>query len=263
MKNTKTPLIFSIVFATLAISGSLIFLGLQMGKSNAPTPSSEVGVSQEAIEKGIESYIAKQNEAQVEAQKNQEQAAAEKAKNVPPVNEKDHVRGDKDATITLIEYSDFECPFCKKFHPTAQEFLDKNSDKVNWVYRHFPLNFHDPLATNEAEASECAAELGGNDTFWAYADKIYETTTSNGRGMKEEDLVTLAVEIGLDREGFIVCQESDRHLNRIQQDIKEGSAAGVTGTPGNILLNNKTGEVKFIPGAYPLSALEQAMNELL
>ncbi len=261
MKKSNTPLILSIIFATFAITGSVIFLGLQMGKT-PQAPSVEIG-SQDAIEKGIESYIAKQEKAQRDAQKNQKKDAAEKAKNVAPVNEKDHIRGKKDATITLIEYSDFECPFCKKFHPTAQEFLTKNSEKVNWVYRHFPLGFHDPLATNEAEASECAAELGGNDSFWAYTDKVYEKTRSNGRGLKESDLVDIATEIGLDKNAFITCQESDTYLSHIQQDIQDGRRAGITGTPGNILRNNKTGEVRFIPGAFPLSELERAMNELL
>ena len=261
MKNSQNlPIVLSIIFATVAVSGSLVFLGLQLTKTAAPV---NIGLDQTAIEKGIEAYIAKQNTDQQNAQQAQEQVAEVQAKNVVPIKPEDHVRGNKDALITLFEYSDFECPFCKRFHPTSKEFLEKNSDTINWVYRHFPLGFHDPLATAEAEASECAGELGGNDKFWEYTDKVYETTNSNGKGMKEEQLVTIAENLGLDKQKFVSCIESDKYLEHIQQDIAEGTAAGVTGTPGNILRNNETGEVRFIPGAYPISALEQAMNELL
>lgn len=263
-RSSNLPLILSIIFAGLAVSGSLVFLGMQIAKVKAPDILSEPALmDEEAIAKGIETYIAKQNQAQQDAQKAQAQARDKKAAMVPPIKEIDYVRGERDAVISLIEYSDFECPYCKKFHPTAQEFLDNNSGTVNWIYRHFPLGFHDPLATAQAEGSECAGELGGSDAFWKYTDEIYVRTKSNGRGMAESELTTIAKDIGLDEDAFVTCIESDKYLSKIQKDIAEGSAAGVTGTPGNILRNNKTGEVRFISGARPLSALEEAMEDLL
>lgn len=262
--NFNAPLIGAIAFAAISVSGALIFLGSQLQNTKDPNILQAAPViNQAAIEKGIEAYIQKQQKTANETQKQKEQAAVQKAKNVRPIDSTDHVRGDRNATISLIEYSDFECPFCKKFHPTAQEFFEKNKGNVNWVYRHFPLGFHDPLSTKESEASECVSEQGGNEKFWAYADKIYERTTSNGRGLKDEDLLTIATDIGVDAQKLDECIKSEKYKKRVQKDIAEGSAAGVTGTPGNILRNNNTGEIRFIPGAYPLSALEQAMNDLL
>jgi len=77
---------------------------------------------------------------------NQQRSSAAKVKNVRPVSKNDHIYGNPGAAITLVEYSDYECPFCKRFHPTAKKLVDQSDGKVNWVYRHFPLAFHHPGA---------------------------------------------------------------------------------------------------------------------
>src|SRR3989338_3572308 len=98
--------------------------------------------------------------------------AAPDATNVPPIDPKeDHIRGNPDAKVSVIEYSDFECPFCKRHHPTMTQIMDAYGDDVNWVYRHYPLSFH-PNAEPSALASECVAEIGGNDAFWGFVDKL-------------------------------------------------------------------------------------------
>lgn len=94
------------------------------------------------------------------------------AENIQPVNESDHVRGKKDARISLIEYSDFECPFCARIHPRIQRVLDEYPNDVNWVYRHFPLSIH-RNAGPAAIASECVAQLKGNDAFWEFGDELF------------------------------------------------------------------------------------------
>lgn len=99
--------------------------------------------------------------------------------NVRKVDDSDHLRGDPKASVKVVEFSDLECPFCKRFHLTMQQLMEGYSGKVAWVYRHFPLDSLHPKARKEAEASECAAELGGNDGFWAYIDKLFEITPSN------------------------------------------------------------------------------------
>lgn len=92
---------------------------------------------------------------------------------IPDVTSEDWVKGNRDAKVALIEYSDFECPFCQQFHSSAQQALDAYPNDLQWVYRHFPLDFH-PNANKYAYTAECVAELGGNDAFWAFADKIFE-----------------------------------------------------------------------------------------
>jgi protein-disulfide isomerase len=90
---------------------------------------------------------------------------------LPLPDDKDHLDGKKDATIALIEYSDFDCPFCKAFHTTAQQFMKDNSD-AQWIYRHYPIVSLHPNASYKAEASECIAKLGGEGAFWQFADAM-------------------------------------------------------------------------------------------
>jgi len=224
----------------------------------------EKGELDAAIEAGIERYVEKQRRARAEAQARQRRDAATLAKNVRPVAvERDHVYGDPDAPVSLIEYSDFECPFCKRFHLTAKRVVEAYDGQVNWVYRHFPLAFHNPGAQKQAEASECAAELGGNDAFWTYADKIFERTRSGGRGFPLDGLVLLAEEIGLDGAEFRECLDEERRAGRVKEDYDEGVSIGISGTPGNILLHNASGEVIPVPGAAPFDTLKQLIDQLL
>jgi protein-disulfide isomerase len=173
----------------------------------------------------------------------------------------DHIKGNKNAKIFLIEYSDFECPFCKRFHPTTQQVLDQYQGKVALVYRHYPLSFH-ANAEKEAEATECANEQGGNDAFWKYADKIFERTTSNGTGFPLDKLVPLAKEIGLDGAKFKSCLDSGKYAQHIQDDEKNGQDAGVTGTPGNIVWT-ANGKPQLVEGAVPFENLKSVIDQYL
>lgn len=155
---------------------------------------------------------------------------------VPEVTDADHIRGNKNANVTFIEYSDFECPFCKRFEPTMQQMEAEYGDRVRIVYRHYPLSFH-ANAQKEDEASECASELGGNDTFWQYHDAIFERTTSGGTGFALADLVPLAKELGLDESKFLDCLDTGKYVQHVKDDMAGGAAAGVTGTPGSILID--------------------------
>ncbi len=174
------------------------------------------------------------------------------ADDVNPVDvDEDHIRGDQGATISVIEYSDFECPFCQRHAPTMDQLLEQVDD-VNLVYRHFPLSFH-PNAQISAEASECAAEQG---EFWAYHDLLFT------KGAVQANLVGYAEELDLDTGDFQDCLDSGRYTQKVKDQMASGSAAGVNGTPGNIVINNETGETRLVSGAQPLSAFTAAIDAL-
>lgn len=182
--------------------------------------------------------------------------------NVDPLRDSDHIRGEKSARVLLIEYSDLECPFCKRFHPTAQQAVDEYKGEVAWVYRHFPLDQIHSKADKEAEAVECAAELGGEDGFWKLTGKIYEVTPSNN-GLNLDDLPKLAQEVGLDQAKVKACLDSGKYASRVEEDYQSGIKAGVQGTPGNILLDTKTGKTVSIPGAVPFESLKSSIDSML
>lgn len=218
----------------------------------------------EAVEAGIKDYAKAQQQARLKARAEKARLAGNKAKNVRRVSaDRDHIYGSPDAQISLIEYSDFECPYCKRFHATAKSVVDAYPGKVNWVYRHYPLGFHNPGAQKQAEASECAHEQGGNEAFWQYTDALYARTKSGGKGFPVNKLTPLAEEFGLDGGAFKDCLDSNRHAARVKEDFDDGAAAGISGTPGNILLHNQTGNVSVQSGAKPLQAFKQAIDKML
>lgn len=180
---------------------------------------------------------------------------------VKPVSKEDHYKGAKDAKLVLVEYSDTECPFCKRFHPTVLQVMKEYEGKVAWVYRHFPLSFH-PNAAKQAEATECAAEVGGNDAFWKYLDTVFERTAAGGTGFDNANLVPLAKELGLNEAKFKACLESGKYASKVSNDLKEGQAAGIDGTPGTILLA-KDGRKALVPGAVPYEELKSQIDVLL
>jgi protein-disulfide isomerase len=227
---------------------------------------------QQQIDASIQAYVTRERESRAKMQaetqakdrEEKERATQEQLQNVRRfTHTRDHIYGNPDAVISLIEYSDFECPFCKRFHGTARALVDQSDGQVNWIYRHFPLKFHNPGAQKEAEASECAYEQGGDDAFWQYANTLYERTRSGGKGFALDQLTPLAEEQGLDTSAFQVCLDSEKFAARVKEDLDEGSKAGITGTPGNILLNNVSGDVVLKTGAHPLAVFKDEIKNLL
>jgi protein-disulfide isomerase len=180
---------------------------------------------------------------------------------MPAVTDKDHIQGSKDAPVVLVEYSDFECPFCKQFHPTMEQVMKEYGDKVAWVYRHYPLPFH-ANAQKEAEASECVAELGGNDKFWQFGNTIYERTTSNGTGFALANLGPLAAEVGVDQSAFQSCLDSGKYASLVATQAAGGQKAGVNGTPGTIIIG-KNGTSSLVPGALPFDQVKPMIEAAL
>ena len=181
-----------------------------------------------------------------------------------PIDPKvDHIRGDLNkATVAVVEYSDMECPFCKRVHPTYQQIMTTYGDKVVWVYRHFPLSFH-ANAQKEAEASDCVADLGGNDAFWKFTDYIFDKTTSNGTGFALDQLPVAAKAAGVDETKFKSCLDSGKFAKHVQDEETAGQTAGVNGTPGNFVVNLKTQKNQMISGAVPFSNFQSAIDAAL
>jgi len=168
----------------------------------------------------------------------------------------DHIRGDANAIITIVEYSDLECPFCARVHPTIRQALADYPGQVNWVYRHYPLSFH-ANAQKAAEATECAAELGGNDKFWALVDMIYE------KGSDVAKLGDYAKEIGLNQTAFKTCLDSGKYATKTAEMMQSGTKAGVQGTPGNLIINHTSKKVQVVSGAQPIASFKAAIDALL
>ncbi len=186
-------------------------------------------------------------------------AAAEPVK---PVSDSDHYEGKKDAAVSIVVYTDFECPYCKTFHDTAKQLLASYPNDVKLIYRNYPLSFH-ANAQKEAEASECAAKIGGNDAYWKYVNAIFDRTTSNGTGFALTSLVPLAKEIGLKEKDFQTCLDGDQTKSIVTTDQSEGSSAGVSGTPTGFVLDKTGKQVGSVPGAVPLTTLEASVKQAL
>lgn len=176
------------------------------------------------------------------------------------VTSDDHIRGDANAPVKIVEYSDTECPFCKRFHPTLLQIMDEygKDGKVAWIYRHFPLDQLHSKARKEAEATECAAELGGNDKFWAYLDRLMEVTPANN-GLDPAELPRIAQYVGLDTAKFNECLTSGTHAQKIEAHVQNAAATGGNGTPWSIVVT-KSGKKYPLSGAQPYESVKQLIE---
>lgn len=180
----------------------------------------------------------------------------------------DPVLGNKNAPITLVEFSDYECPFCKRHFDSTYPDLKKDyidTGKVKLVYRDFPLSFHDPMATTEAIAANCAREQGGDATYFKFHDEMFKRTTSNGNGLSKDKIYTIATDLGLNTDNLKSCVEAEKYKDEVTKDIADGSAAGASGTPtffiGKSTGNEITG-TKLV-GAQPYSAFKTIIDQQL
>ena len=192
------------------------------------------------------------------AQANQSAAAPSSAEFIQPVTPRDHIWGDPNAPVKIIEFSDTECPMCKRFHPTLKRIVAEYPGKVAWVYRHYPVDEIHSRARKQAEATECAAELGGNAKFWAYLDRLFEITPSNNR-LDPAQLPRIAQYAGIDRAKFEQCLQSGRHAQRVAEDVDDALAAGATGTPYSVVVA-PNGRLFAILGAQPYATVKLAVE---
>ena len=207
-----------LVPGAIVLAGAFICVGLFLGLSGGAKTPSQV------------------------AQNGQAQQPADTTNKVAPVTEKDHYKGNLNAPVKIVEYSDFECPFCKQFHQTLDTVFEKNKDNVVWVFRQFPLEQLHKKATPVAMASECVAELGGNEAFWKFTNGYFEATLSNDRTDIDTVIPKLVASVGVDKAKFTECYESGRHQEVIDGHIANAIETGGRGTPWTIIIapNGKT-----------------------
>jgi len=167
------------------------------------------------------------------------------------ITKDDHVLGNVDAPITLVNFSCFECPFSGRIVPTLKRILQEYDGKVRVVYKHFPLSSIHPNAQKTAEAAECAAEQG---KFWEYHDKVFENQRA---GLSVENLKKWAKEVGLNETQFNECLNSGKYAQKVQKDYEEGIQKGVRATP-SIFVNGE-----LIEGAVPYETFKEKIDNLL
>ena len=158
-------------------------------------------------------------------------------------------RGPASAPVEIVEFSDFQCPFCLRAHPTVDQVLKTYGDRVHFVYRHYPLPGH-PNARPAAEAAACADEQG---KFWPYHDKLFASQSK----LSDADLKQDAADLGMDASKFNACVDSHKYAAKVEADVKAGQDAGVDGTPA-FFINGR-----LISGAQPYEAFKKTIDEEL
>ena len=179
---------------------------------------------------------------------------------IDPITEADHIRGNRNADLVLIEWSDYQCPYCIRFHPTMEQVLKEYGDQVAWVYRNFPLTQLHPMAQKAAEAAECVSELGGDEAFWNYTDQLF---TEGAPPLTDDSLAQAAVKAGVNQSSFSTCFSSGKYTKKVNDQLASGQKAGVTGTPGTVVLKVSTGQSQLIPGALPYEQIKHLIDSLL
>ena len=183
------------------------------------------------------------------------------AKNIPPVTAADHIMGDINAPVKIVEYTDLECPFCKAFTPTMKQIMQEYPGKVAWVMRNFPLQQLHPNAPKLALAAECVASLGGNDAYWKFIDSILAQAPVN-TFFDMTKLTATAQGVGVDGKTFDSCVASGKFQTQITAEFNDAVAAGGQGTPFSVIIT-KSGIQIPIPGALPYDQVKAAVDSAL
>lgn len=165
--------------------------------------------------------------------------------NIPAPTAEDHIIGSPDAPVVLIEYLDFQCPYCSLVHPTLKRLVEESNGQVAWVMRHLPLESIHPEARPAGLAAECIAEQLGNDGWWAFADALFADQQNLGNAR----YLSLAGELGADTTKYLSCVSSKKYNQKIDDQSAEGQVAGAQGTPYTVVYGN--GAQVPLSGALP------------
>lgn len=175
---------------------------------------------------------------------------------INPLTKNDWVLGSDKAEISIIEFSDADCPFCTNFHNTMKQVIKDYDGQIKWGYRHFPLVSLHPEAPKKAEAIECVGELGGNDKVWAFMDTLYVTSKPTLAQLGE-----IVKNLGLDSNKFNDCLNSGKYAGKVSDHTIQAQDAGAQGTPYSVIL---VGDQKIpVNGAYPIAEMKRILDGLV
>lgn len=174
----------------------------------------------------------------------------------------DHILGNPEAPVKIVEYTDLECPYCKTFQTTLHQVMDfyGTSGKVAWVSRPFPLAQIHSKAPQEAHAAECAAEQGGDAAYFRFIDKVFEVTPGSN-GLDLSQLPVIAGNVGLDVNAFNACQASNKYAEKVSASYAEAIKLGAQGTPFSLIMVGT--EAVTLPGNQPYDSMRAAIDAVL
>jgi protein-disulfide isomerase len=171
------------------------------------------------------------------------------------------IRGNKDAQIFLVEFSDYQCPFCARFHNAPKNIVEKSNGKVAWIWKHYPLPFH-PEAKPSAHAAECVYKLAGVEKFWQYSDALI----ANQQTLSDTVYKTEAGKLGVNGSQFAACLQDKSVEQKIEDQQSEGTTLGVNGTPNTFIVKKVNGKYEIldsINGALPEDTVNQMVQKYL
>lgn len=255
-QRPNSGLIMAIVFASLVISASVTFLAYQMYQQNSVQANlldsnGEIDLEKVLAELDLDDEPSAPSAPTITASKE-------------TIMDDDPFLGSESAPVTLVEFSDYQCPFCKRhvdqtFDQIKSNYID--TGKVQYVYRDFPLGFH-AAAGPAAQAANCAREQGGDETYFNMHTKIF----SSQNALATADLSTLfsgfASDLGLNVGSFDSCYSSGKYASEVDKDYNDGAQFGVSGTPGFVLISSD-GSKKVISGAQPYSVFKSEIDAAL
>lgn len=228
-RNQNYLIPISIIISAIIISGAVVFININKKVDSATSGA----VVDTVTDKNLPSVL--------DAPLNDKPIDIKIAKD-------DNIKGNFNAPITIVDFSDYQCPYCSRFHDGMNKISEEYPDEVRWVYKHFPLDSIHPYARKAAEASECAAE---QEKFWEYSDALFTKQSE----IDDTLFGNIAKNLDLNVEKFDQCLKSEKYASKVEKDYQDGLKAGVTGTPGSFLNGIPLG------GALPYESLKSLIEE--
>lgn len=245
----NNTLAISIVIAAVLISGSMIFLGFKLGGT---------GSVKDQVKQGLDEYIQEQ-----QAKAQQDAVAANQPKTIEgDFTDDDAVEGNKNAKVTIVEFSDFQCPYCGKFFSQAYKDIKKDyidTGKVKLIFRDLPLTDLHPGAFPAALAAECAREQGGDSMYFKMHDKLFtdQATIFADTTKIDATLKQIAGQLGLSSKKFASCYDSQKYKTEVEKDMSDAASVGIRGTPAFIING------QYISGARAYSVFKTTIDQAL